>query len=85
MLSQLNAIIAGNLTAFEQQIAKIDEYLFSLHSPQRYDGPTGLQVTLKKGFDEVCIALETQGIAHPEKLSVRRFYGAIEALKKKGG
>jgi hypothetical protein len=80
---QLQGIITGNLTEQEKAIAKIDSYLLSIHRPQRYDGHTGMEVRMKLGFDQTCLALEMQGIVNPERLPVRKFYSAIEMMKKK--
>lgn len=79
----LEGILTGNITEQEKQVAKIDAYLLSIHRPKRYDGHSGLEVQMKKGFDETCIALETRGILNPHLLPVRKFYSAIEMLKEK--
>jgi len=78
----LEGILTGNLTEQEKQVAKIDAYLLSAHNPNRYDGHSGLEVRMKKGFDETCLAIETQGIETPHLLTVRKFYSAIEMCKK---
>jgi len=83
LILTLDGIITGSNK--QKEIEKIDEYLFNLHQPERFDGPEGVEVKMKKGFDETCLALQTHGIFQPRNLSVREFLGAIEMLKKKNG
>jgi len=66
-----------------EQIAEIDEYLFSKIKPSRFDGQQGLEVQMIKNFESTCTLLEFHKLSfNPKSLSTLAFHEKIIALKK---
>ena len=65
-----------------EQIEKIDEQLFEKNAPRTYSGPKGLEVKLRKGFEDNCMLIRQHSAGEPEKMTVLTFYRTIERLKE---
>jgi len=67
----------------EEQIASIDEFLFSKVKAGTYHGSKGLEVQMIKNFESTCTLLEFHKLsATPKQLSTLAFYEKTVALKQ---
>lgn len=67
----------------DKQIKSIDNYLLRLLRPSNYAGAKGLEVSMKKEFENLCTLISQHlNVSNPQKLSVFAFYSRLETLKK---
>lgn len=53
--------------------------------PRNVDGsdPNNILIQRKKDFEAICVALKTNGIAEPKKLTIFEFFATLEEFEKR--
>ncbi len=75
--------IQGKAEGYEKEVAEIDEAIFDMFKPIRYDGGDGKEVQFVKQFEKACSLLtKHMNIQQPEKLPTRKFYLRLADLKE---
>ena len=78
----LEAIQTGK-EGIAEQIAEIDDFLFSSIKTGVYHGSTGLEVQMIKNFESTCTLLEFHKLSsNPKRLSTLAFHEKTIALKQ---
>lgn len=72
--------ILGDDTA--KHVENIDEYMFSMYKPRNFSGKAGAEVQYVKRFEEMYVLIGQHVSEEPAKMSVLRFYQAIESIQR---
>ena len=62
------------------RIKGIEDYFISLLAPKNMDGNNSSNIIIlqKKSFENICVALMQNGVNEPDRLTVIRFFSAID-------
>lgn len=66
----------------EKEINSIDNYLAGLSSPKEYTGKKGAEISYKKRFEDMSLALTKYTGQDAKKMSVLSYYQAFDAMNK---
>lgn len=79
-LLQLQGIIDDK--EYVDEIATIDNYLFSLHKPKSYNGTDSIEVKYDKQFETSCMYISQKTNMDAKKMTVLEFYNTFSNLIK---
>lgn len=85
IIAELNFILTDGQESYLSTIQNINDYFLSLITPKNLDGGSkdNILVNFQVNFSELCIALMTNNVPDPEKMTVFRFYSAIKFFEDK--
>lgn len=75
----LEQIIKGQKN---EELTKLDNFLFEQIKPKIYHGREGLEVRFVKSFEETCIIINQNVNKDPKKMTTLEYYQALEVIRK---
>lgn len=72
--------IQGGLV--DEEIEKIEDYLFMLFKPKKYSGSNGLEVKAVNAFEDMCFIIGKEMPRDPRLVTTLTFYRTLENIKK---
>ncbi len=66
----------------KDELERVEDELFSLFVPQKYDGQKGLEVKHIKGFNETCVIMQQHMVKDPRKMMTLEYFQALDLLKQ---
>lgn len=66
----------------KEDTKEIDEKIYKLSKPIKFDGHDGAEIKTDKNFEEMCVILAQNLSRNPREMSVIEFYQSQETLKK---
>ena len=66
----------------EEEIDRIEDYLFSLFKPKKYTGADGLEVRTVQSFEDMCFIIARETSFDPKHITTLTFYRTLENIKK---
>lgn len=79
-LLMLQGIIEDKNTS--EEIAKIDDFLFSLHNPKQFVGSTSVEIKYEKQFETSCMLISQKTGMTAKKMTVFEFYNTLTNIGK---
>lgn len=76
----LDSIIRDNDNT--EEVAEIDDYLFSLYKPKSFIGTESVEISLDKNFESMCLLISQKVNADASKMTVLQFYNAVSVIRK---
>lgn len=85
IIAECEFIISDGKKDYLQVIKNVNEYFLDLIKPKNLNGNDkhNVIVLFKVQFSELCIALMSNSIPDPEKMTVFRFYSALKYFENK--
>lgn len=65
----------------KKEMDQIEDYLFSLFKPKKYNGSDGLEVSTVNAFEDMCFIIGREISENPKYLSTLTFYRSLENIK----
>ena len=65
-----------------QQIAELDDFLFSLHKPKIFIGKDSTEIKYDKQFESACTLISQKANMQAKKMTVLEFYSTINIISK---
>ena len=65
----------------EDELAKIDDKIFSMYEPRVFGGSKGLESDYKKNYEDACLSILQNTNLKPKELTVFEFWNAIDFTK----
>lgn len=67
----------------EDQINEITEFMLASMKPKNFFGSSGVEVKMKKGFEETCLLLRQNHVCDdPKSMTVLAYYQALELIRQ---
>ena len=65
-----------------EEIAKIDDYLFSLHKPNSFSGEESVEIKYDKQFESLCVLIAQKTSLNAKNMTTLEFYSTLDNIKK---
>lgn len=84
ILSELEFVVSEDIKHLESA-KRIYDHFYSLSLPRMMDSnnPQNILIRGRIEFDKLCVALMANGIQNPEKVSIQKFFAAVDYYEKK--
>jgi hypothetical protein len=67
---------------YTEQIAEIDEFLFSLHKPKKFIGKESEEIKYDKQFESACMIISQKTGMNAKQMTVLEFYNTLTNIQK---
>ena len=67
---------------YAEQIAELDEFLFSLHKPKIFNGKDSEEIKYDKQFESACMIISQKTGMNAKQMNVLEFYNTLTNLQK---
>lgn len=65
-----------------EEIAKIDDYFFSLHKPNSFSGEESVEIKYDKQFESLCVLIAQKTSLNAKSMTTLEFYSTLDNIKK---
>lgn len=72
----------ANDTDTSKEVADIDSYLFSLHTPKSFAGANSVEIKYDKQFETTCLLISQKTNMTAKTMTVLEFYSALSNIEK---
>jgi len=78
-LAQIDYILGKDV---KEEMARIEDYLFSLFKAQKYSGSDGLEIQTVNAYEDMCYIIARDTSFDPKHITTLTFYRTLENIKK---
>ena len=67
---------------YAEEIAELDEFLFSLHKPKNFNGKDSEEIKYDKQFESACMIISQKTGMNAKQMTVLEFYNTLTNIQK---